>query len=632
MNKNNYIIGINWEQNSTACLFNNGKLLGSLSEERISRVKNDERYPKAAIDFLISEHNVSVEEIEAVCYISKAWAPGHILARHYTNFTISDYIKEQKELWYPKIFEGKDSMSMLNVFESKLDLDQYPGKEYWKEIVQSLDGTSAHASDKSLEELGQKIRSDVVKLHIGIDHEKIHFLDHSFGHAAYAYYSCRDQRKPKLVITLDAFGDHVNYSAHIFKRDSQNKVSNSLVTKGDNFIIGRLFRYTTLLLGLKPNEHEYKVMGLAPYCKKKYYKDLLDKLHDIQKVEDLNFVYTNRPKDMYFSFKELYEGERFDTIAGALQGYTEDLISTWVGNLVKETGLRDLCFAGGVAMNVKSNMVISKLNSIDSLHVPPSPDDSSQAMGAVYSYLHNKNISSDTYEPIVSLESAYLGCEPNNNSDDLTEAELERAGYVIKKDNISHRAAQILASNLVIGRISGKEEFGARALGNRSILANPGNVEIKIKINEKIKDRDFWMPFACSILESKAEEYLDLDVPRSSYSFMTNCCFSSEAGKKLIPAALHPYDQTCRPHLVLKESNEGYEALINDFASITGIYAVLNTSLNLHGLPIASSLKDAIHVFVESDLDAILTESYIAIKPDIIPQIIEEAELKLNYL
>ena len=623
MTENNYIIGINWEQNSTACLFKNGQLVGSLSEERISRVKNDERYPKAAIDFLIKEHSVSVKEIEAICFISKVWAPGHILARHYTNFSIQEYIKEQKELWYPKLIEGVENISMLSVFQSKLDLKQFPGEKFWKKIVKSLEGTSAHPSDKSMEDLGKKIRSDVVKLHLDIPEEKIHFLDHSFGHAAYAYYSCKDQSKSKLVITLDAFGDHVNYSAHVFERNNKGDVSNKLVVKGDDFIIGRLFRYTTLLLGLKPNEHEYKVMGLAPYCKKKYFKDLLNELHNIQKVDGLNFVYTNKPNDMYFSFKDLYEGERFDTIAGALQGYTEDLISSWVNNLVKETGIKDICFAGGVAMNVKSNMVLSKLKNVNSLHIPPSPDDSSQAMGAVYSYLHNQNVSQDKKnQSIGKLESAYLGCMPVGQADvSAIESDLKDSGFKIENADISLKAAKILANNLVIGRISGREEFGARALGNRSILANPGNVDIKIKINEKIKDRDFWMPFACSILESKASEYLELDVPASSYSFMTNCCFSSKKGKDLIPAALHPYDQTCRPHIVIEGSNNGYEQLIKDFSSLTGTSAILNTSLNLHGLPIASSLKDAVHVFIESDLDAIITDTFLAIKPDVSSEI-----------
>ena len=367
------------------------------------------------------------------------------------------------------------------------------------------------------------------------------------------------------------------------------------------------------------DSHEYKVMGLAPYCKDKYFQDLLNKLHEIQKVDGLNFIYTDKPQDMYFSFKDLYEGERFDTIAGALQAYTESLISTWVSNLVKETGIKDVCFAGGVAMNVKSNMILSKLKNVNSLHIPPSPDDSSQAMGAVYSYLHNNHINQDkNNKSIGKLESAYLGCMPSNKDNISTiESDLKKSGFIIEKDDISLKGAKILANNLVIGRVSGREEFGARALGNRSILANPGNVDIKIKINEKIKDRDFWMPFACSILESVAPDYLELDVPASSYAYMTNCCFSSKKGKDLIPAALHPYDQTCRPHIIIEGSNAGYEQLIKDFSSLTGTSAILNTSLNLHGLPIASSLKDAVHVFIESDLDAIITDTFLAIKPDV---------------
>ena len=383
-----FVLGINWEQNSTAALFYNGQILGCLSEERVSRIKNDERYPKQAIDSLLKDHDITSMDIDAVCFVSDAWSPGYVLTRHYTSFTIEDYISEQQLIWYPRLFEGKKNVSQISVFKEKLDLTQFPGSVFWTDVISSLEGTSAHASDTDQVEMGKKIRRDVIKRHLNIDAEKVYFLDHSLCHAAYAFYATCQDAKPRLVLTLDAFGDFVNYSARVMQKQKLSTgevgVSELLLASGGNLIIGRLFRYITLLLGLKPNEHEYKVMGLAPYCKPKYYDSLLRKFRKFQCVEGLDFKDLESPRDLYFSIKELIDGQRFDSISGAIQAYTEELIVEWVKNCIDKSGVSDVCIAGGIAMNVKANMLVSEIKSVSSVAIPPSPDDSSQAMGAVY--------------------------------------------------------------------------------------------------------------------------------------------------------------------------------------------------------------------------------------------------------
>jgi carbamoyltransferase len=617
-----YVLGINWEQNSSASLFCDGHLLGCISEERLSRTKNDERYPKRAIEHLLREYKVTAAEISAVCFVSTSWAPGYILTRHYTTYTIEDYILEQHKIWYPRIFEGDLCKSQLDVFPEKVDLNQFPGAEFWQQVMEAQTGKSAHVSDVSQVEFGQKLRASVVDAHLKIDANKVHFLDHSLSHACYAYYATCQDSKPRLVLTLDAFGDFINYSARVIcKRTSDKGVGyydEKLLSQGGNFIIGRLYRYITLILGLKPNEHEYKVMGLAPYCKPRYYEKLLNKFRKLQGVTGLSFVDKEKPKDLYFSIKEMLDGERFDSIAGALQAYTEELIVGWVKNCVNESGVGDICIAGGVAMNVKANMLISGIDGVTSISVPPSPDDSSQAMGAVYAYYHHLNRERQQITP-KPLSSPYLGQSPRLDIEKLTFAinncSDSNRKYIVIDQSVVSTAVQLLSSGKVLGRIAGREEFGARALGNRSILADPRDPTIKKIINEKIKDRDFWMPFACSVASEYASNYLKLYSPLECYRYMTLCCDSLfEGNLNELAAAVHPYDETCRPHIVFKGENPSYHELICAFGEATGTYALLNTSLNLHGSPIASSFEDALHVFFHSELDGLLTDSFIILK------------------
>ena len=613
-----YILGINWEQNSSASLFCNSECIGALSNERITRKKNDEAYPKEAIDHLLNEYSVDPKNIEQVVFVSKEWSPGWILSRHYTSFSTADYLKEQNEIWYPLMYENKKK-SPLEVFQHKLDIQQYPGKEFWQDVIKKLKGKFAHPSNSEVRNLGQEVRKLVVNLHLGITN--VYFMDHSSCHNSYAYFSQPNRTDKFLSISLDAFGDGINYSAKIYK-PSNKGIEITDIVRGGDFIVGRLYRYITLMLGLKPNEHEYKVMGLAPYCKPKYFTHILDMFKQIQDVEGINFAYLKRPKDHFFEIRKRLFSERFDSIAGAVQAYTEYLVSSWIRNLIKETGVKNICYAGGVAMNVKTNMIISQLSEVQSLHIPPCPDDTSQSMGAVYEYLARKDFSSIG----LPMTTPYLGRDANDNTlkskknvDNVIEILSKfsnKDDYEIIEKNYLSYAAKELANGKVLGVIWGKEEFGARALGNRSVIANPYNTDIKKRINEMIKDRDFWMPFAASVLESHALEYLELNNEPRAYAYMTNTCNSTKIGSNKLKAALHPYDNTCRPHIVLKGSNLNYEKLIQAFGDETGIYGLLNTSLNLHGFPICSVYDDAIYVMVNSNLDGLVIDGGLILKKD----------------
>ena len=602
-------LGINWEQNSTAALMIDDKIVGCVSEERFTNIKNDERYPKNAINWLLKEFNVKKSEISSVNFISNFWSPTYSLIRHYTKFEMSDYFNEQKKVWYPRIFLKKN-ISHTKVFKDKLDLNQYPGKKFWKNYLKKIKNNNDHTSNRENLEIGKKIRSDVVNKHLKIKKEDINFIDHSTGHALYAYFSKKDNAKKTLVLTLDAFGDFVNYSAKIFDVSKKNKLKIKNIIKGNDFIIGRLYRYVTLIMGLKPNEHEYKVMGLAPYAKKEYSEELLNKFKKIQEVKNINFKYINRPKDLYFSIKSILDNKRFDTIASSLQQYTEYLVLKWVKNLIKKTSLKEICLAGGVAMNVKTNMLISKLGKKVNLFIPICPDDASQAMGACYASLLDRE---DINLKSVFLKNAYLG--PKAQSIEKKHINrLRKLKYSIIRKNFINKTARMLHENKIIGRYVGKSEFGARALGNRSILANPKNPEIKNKINEKIKSRDFWMPFAASVLEKSAKKYFILDNKIQDYKFMTNCVQTTDLGQKKLSAAIHPYDKTCRPHILNKNDNILYENLISEFGKLSGTYALLNTSFNLHGFPIINDLNLALNILIKSNLDGLLLENCLILK------------------
>ena len=276
-------------------------------------------------------------------------------------------------------------------------------------------------------------------------------------------------------------------------------------------------------------------MGLAPYCKDKYFQDILAYFNSLQHVEGLNFKYKHRPKDHFFEIREALLSKRFDSIAGGLQAYTEDLVSGWISNLIQETGVHRVCYAGGVAMNVKANMLIAKLSNVHDLHIPQAPDDTSQAIGAVYQYLYENDV---TGEKIMPIEDPYMGlnCYPvgSNSSkiDHFLSDNLEMEKYKLIKNNHVSEAACMLAQGLILGVAWNKEEFGARALGNRSVIADPRSNEIKKKINESIKDRDFWMPFAASVLEEYANEYFELDLAPGRYRFMTNTVETTPVGRQ----------------------------------------------------------------------------------------------------
>lgn len=595
------ILGIMWEENSTAALVVDGEVVACVSEERFSRAKNDERYPKKAIEYVLQAGGITAQELDLVTFATNVWKPYYVLTRRYSTSKMEDHILEQTDYWYPRFYQKKKPR-YFDVFKHKIDEQQYPGD--WKRVRAFIkkDDEGVKLPETVSAKFFQNFRREVVAKHLKIDPKKIVFTDHHEGHAYYAYFAS-PLRDNTIIITGDAWGDDINATVSTVKKGTIKRIS---LTR--DFILGRLYRYITLLLGMKPNEHEYKVMGLAPYAKESYYQDVLSVFKNTQRAVGLTFKYKFRPPDLYFYFQKQFVGKRFDAIAGALQKYTEELLVSWVRNILAKTKLRKIVFAGGTAMNIKANMEINKLPGVQQLFVAPTPSDESQAIGAayvgMYAYCKKNGINPD--RAIKPLTHAYLGPAITNEEVTATlKKHAVRSTYKVTDAASPEAIAKLLVAGKVVGRAAGRSEFGARALGNRSIIADPRNFDIIKVINDKIKNRDFWMPFAASILEKRAADYLH-GYKACGAPYMTMGFETTPLAAAHLKAGLHPADLTCRPQVLQPGQNPGYEKILLAFEKLTGVGGVLNTSFNLHGEPIVQTAEDAWRVFQLSDIDAIV--------------------------
>ena len=303
--------------------------------------------------------------------------------------------------------------------------------------------------------------------------------------------------------------------------------------------------------------------------------------------------------------------QRFDNIAGAIQSLTEDLILKWIKYWIMKTGVRNISLSGGVFMNVKACQRIVDANIADNIYVMPSAADESTSIGAAF-YGAIQNDSKIEVQPIKDL---YLGKEYLEEEivSELDASCVSERYEISQPDNINCTVAKLLSEDKVVARYAGRMEFGARALGNRSILANPRSFETIELINSSIKSRDFWMPFTPSVLDVDMDRYI-VDHKKIFAPYMCVTFNTTELAQQHLKAAIHPRDKTARPQCVLRSWNPGYYELIEEFKKITGIGAVLNTSFNLHGEPNVCSPRDAIHTMDNSELKYLAMGSFLIVK------------------
>lgn len=580
-----YILGIHDGHHSGASLFFKNKIICAISEERLSRKKNEYGFPKKSIEFCLNKARIKKKDIMHVAVSTKFLPPRYFMVKRNTNFSVKDYKKEQDNYWWPIFYQNKKK-NYLEIFKNKIIKNQIYN---FKKLKNEDDVVGM-----------QKVRKNAISKFLGILEDKIFFYDHHFCHANYAYYSCPEKNKLTHIFTCDGGGDKTNGS--IWKVKNNKLVNLYRTNKAD---IGRIYRYVTLFLNMKPSENEFKVMGLAGYSQINSQKnlELVKKYFEILDVKEDKFYYKKKIKDLYFYFKKVNKNFRFDTQAFAIQYFTEQLLFKWFFNSQKKYKFSNIAFAGGVAQNIKSIKYIMENTPIKYFYVPPGASDESLSIGAVYSHLSKLDI----YKNISNLSNPYLGV-----SYDLFDPSILKKNNKIKIKKVKKNyVAKLLSKGNPIARYSSKSsEFGPRALGNRSIIADPRNQDIINFVNKKIKVRDFWMPFAPSIISESLNKYIINNNKAKPY-YMTYSYDSTKLAKKHIPGALHPFDKTTRPQVVTKKINKDYYDLIFEFKKITGVGALLNTSYNLHGEPIVSDVKSCLKTFMKSGLRYLYIDDYL---------------------
>ena len=454
--------------------------------------------------------------------------------------------------------------------------------------------------------------------HLRISKEKVSFVEHHLAHLAAAYYTAPNAREGKKVLglTCDGAGDGLSATVSICKDNSIERISST----SRHASLGKIYSRITLLTGFKPWEQEYKIMGLAPYADQQMSYSAAGPLRSLLKLStsDLKFTLGQglSTNYCYYYLRENFERTRFDVTAGAVQLYTEEMLVNWVKSAIRKTKIRDIVCGGGVFMNVKANMLIQQLSEVNSMYVMPSAADESLSIGAALHIYYQKTKDKDHKKSI--FDDLYLGT--NLSSTDIKSAMSELKSsknvYIYEPRNINDFAANKLSKGEIISFCRGKMEWGARALGNRSILAGGESRDKVEEINSQIKMRDFWMPFAPSILDSDVDKYIE-DSKNIFPEFMTFAMPIKQQTMSHILAAMHPADKTCRPQVVTKKANSHFHEFLTNYKKYTGRSVVLQTSFNIHGEPIVNSARDACDTFRRSGLQNMVLDKYFVSKKEI---------------
>lgn len=583
------VLGINEAHNASAALAVDGEIIAAAQEERFSRVKNHMGVPLQAISFCLDFAKIAGEKVDLIVFTGGV--PNFI-----TNIRSSGQALSSTH-YLLKL--GQAAHIKYRNFVLNL--------EYRFPYLRGIDKSTVEPVVKLSQRIFFPKTAQILEQKFGLPVRRHTYLDHHTAHAYSALYSSGFTHKFDyvLVITCDGGGDGLSASVSVFKSGRLRRIAASTQ---DNSL-GVLYGCITDILGMQPLEHEYKVMGLAPYARGPEIERIYDFLRSTisldKKTLSIRTIVASDNMNRYL--REHLPKYRFDHLAAALQKLTEELLVDWISAAVSRTGVGNVVLGGGVAQNVKANQKIAALAEIKNFFVMPSAGDESNAIGAAY--WGTKQI--DKRATLLPLKNLYLGPEYHN---DQVEKAIKQKKYRIEKmKNPESTVAQMLASGKIVARFTGRLEFGARALGNRSILADPTLPQVTNTINRQIKSRDFWMPFAPTIIAEDMPKYLIN--PKSLQSpFMTIAFDTNLENRKDLLGAIHPFDYTCRPQLLRPDDNPQYYKLIKHFKKLTGRGAILNTSFNLHGEPIVCSPKDAITSFAKSGLNYLAIENYLISK------------------
>ena len=579
-------LGINDSHDGSAAIFVGSDLVFAIAEERCQRVKAVGGFPLNAVNECLKFVGTSASEVDDVVVAGTRAVPLNMLGTLST-FRLADYLKIQERIRKP-LYETGLSESYDSVFPDF----QSKGDSFYDKRALPFKTFAGMSNDERAQVACY--RGDFISKFFERSTDEITFVDHHDAHAYYGLYSS-PFRSDTTVLTVDAGGDGNYYSLRTVGADGEwNKIST-----GSEVILGPIYSLTTLLLRLKPHEHEFKVMGLAPYAKAHSITEAKKFFHSIMQVSGVNVSVNEDVRDFYTYLEKGLRLERFDVIAGALQSWLEEFMQSWIGNVVESTATSNLVLSGGVALNVKANQALVESLPNINIFVPPGAGDESLSIGACHKVIESRTLGCKNglhvSNEIDSLNSAFLGDDVKKiDIDDFENHESIVKDFEFVKGDPDKLAASALSAGELVAVCRGRMEFGPRALGHRSLFANPFAKGTKELINDSVKNRDFWMPFAPAVLEedlhlyAKAEEGVD-------YSFMTFTAASKPLAADHLPSALHPADLSLRVQSVSKIHNPSTHRLISEFKKQTNVGALLNTSLNYHGKPIVRKPVDVVN-------------------------------------
>tara|TARA_Y100000310_G_scaffold19619_1_gene19224 strand:+ start:1224 stop:3062 length:1839 start_codon:yes stop_codon:yes gene_type:complete len=591
------ILGISaFYHDSAAALIIDGKIIAAAQEERFSRKKHDSSYPFRAVEYVLKEAKLKLNEVNYIAFYDKPFLKFERLLETYVAFS-------------PKGFRSF-CMAMPVWLKEKL---------FQKKM------------------LFNELRNHDENFH---DINKIYFSEHHFSHAASAFYP--SPFNDAIILTLDGVGEWATTTV----AEGHGRELELLKEIHFPHSIGLLYSAFTYYTGFKVNSAEYKVMGLAPYGEPKFKNLILDKLIDLKNdgTFRLNIDFFDYPTGLKMTnekFSKLFgqpvRNPKNDSltqfhmdIAASIQSVTEEIILRLARSIAKEAKSKNLCMAGGVALNCVANGKIHKEKIFENIWIQPAAGDAGGAIGAALALWHQE-LKKERPTPLKDeMKGSYLG--PNFNNDEIQNA-LSNLGATFEKlseEELLKITAQELSNERTIGWFQGRMEFGPRALGARSIIADPRSEKMQKILNLKVKFRESFRPFAPSIIREELSNWFDLDCD-SPYMLLVADIKQNikremnETEKKLfgieklnikrsdIPAVTH-VDYSARIQTVHKNTNPRYYKLIKYFESITNCPVIVNTSFNIRGEPIVCSVQDAYHCFMGTDLDILICEDFILYK------------------
>ncbi|HKI77233.1 MAG TPA: carbamoyltransferase [Ignavibacteriaceae bacterium] len=586
-----YILGISaFYHDSAACLIKDGEIISAAQEERFTRKKHDHNFPFNAIEFCLNHSKIKISDLQLIAFYDKPFLKFERILESYLSYApkgIKSFIKSMP-LWI------KEKLWMKEYIKNEL---KYEGK--------------------------------------------IIFPEHHESHAASAFYPSPFEEA--AILTMDGVGEWTTTS---FGSGRNNKIDILADIKFPHSL-GLLYSAFTYYTGFKVNSGEYKVMGLAPYGSPKYKDLILQELIDVK--EDGSFRLNMEYFDYVFGLT--MTSKKFDTLFGgparkpeskltqkemdlarSLQDVTEEIVLKLGKHVYKETGLKNLTMAGGVALNCVANGKLLREGPFENIWIQPASGDAGGALGAAlvgwYNYLGNQR----SVNLNDSQKGSYLGPEFSNDQilEFLNKNEIKFSD--INTEDISRKVSGLIAQEKVIGWFQGRMEFGPRALGARSIIGDARSPKMQAQMNLKIKFRESFRPFAPSVLADKISEYFDIDVESPYMLLVANLKMEkqkqmSEEEKKLfgiqklniirsdIPAVTH-IDYSARIQSVNERTNKLYYDLIKKFDEDYGCGVIINTSFNVRGEPIVCTPEDAYKCFMRTQMDYLMIGNYLLDKKE----------------